>query len=155
MVPWWKKIGISMVSWAAGAILGAAIMVLQMLITDPPPISRMGESLLALASLAPVFLALSFTGWLIAIPLVLLVKGFCRWRFWVYLGLGTCIGPALWLLSRILTEKGDARFDLAAMPYQAIVVPFLAALVYILLFRRAQARLSATSAKPLPERMAA
>jgi hypothetical protein len=140
MVPLWKKIGLSVISLFAGSILGAAIMVLQMLISDPPPASRMGESLLAFASLAPLFLLLSLVGWVGAIPAVILIKGFCRWRYWVYLALGTAIGPVFWLGFRMLTEKGAARFDFFAMPYQVTTVSFLIALIYILLFQRAQER---------------
>ena len=142
MVPWWKRLGLSVVSWIVGAILGAVVMVLQMLVTDPPPIARAGESFLALASLAPLFILLTFAGWLVAIPLVLLVKGFCRWRFWAWLAGGSCIGPVLWLVWRMVAEKGSARFDLSAMPSQAIVVSFLATLIFILLLQRAQGRAS-------------
>ena len=140
MISWWKKIVLSLESWIAGAILGAALMVLQMLITNPPPMARLGESVLALTSLAPFFLLLSFFGWLVALPGVILVNGFCRWRFWMYLALGTCIGPALWLIYRIFTAKGASRFDFTAMPYPIATVSFLIALIYILLFQRAQGR---------------
>jgi len=149
MLSWWKKVVISLYAWIAGSILGSATMVLQMLITNPPPLSRMGEAFLALFSIAPFVLLVGFFGWLVALPVVILINGFCRWRFWLYLALGTCIGPGLWLVYRVSTAKGAARFDLTAMPFQFLTVSFLIALVYILLIQRALGQAAKKKAKIL------
>lgn len=138
MVPWWKKLLISLVGWIAGAVLGAVVMVAQALVTDPPPMSRAGESLVAFASLAPLLTLVSLPGWVVAIPLVLVAKSFCRWRFWAWLAAGTAIGPVLWLVWSLVTTKG--KIDVATMPAQCFVISFLGSLVYLRLLLRAQAR---------------
>ena len=138
MVPWWKRLEISLVGWVAGAILGAPVMVVQALVTDPPPMARAGESLVAFVSLAPLFLLLSLPGWVVAIPLVVFARSFCRWRFWAWLAAGTAIGPALWLAWSLVASKG--KIDVASMPAQCFVIPFLGSLVYLRLLLRAQAR---------------
>lgn len=145
MVGWGKRLGISLVSWIAGAVLAAAIMVAQMFATDPPPLAHVGDSFAAVAYLGPIFLLVSFVGWIAAIPAVVLVTGFCRWRFWMWLALGTCIGPVLWLVFRVLTEQGSARFDVSAMPIEVLTASFLIALIYLLLVKRAQAAQEAGS----------
>src|SRR5271163_4249578 len=138
MVPWWKRLLISLMSWVAGSVLGAGVMVAEMFASDPPPMAHALDSLAAVAYLAPIFLLVSFIGWVVALPAVLLVTAFCRWRLWMWLGLGTCVGPVLWIVFRVLTERGSARFDVSAMPVEVVTVSFLSALIYLLLVRRAQ-----------------
>ena len=138
MVPWWKKLGISLAGWIAGAVLGAVVMVAQALVTDPPPMARMSEALIALVSLAPLLALASLPGWIVAIPLVLVAKSFCRWRFWAWLAAGTAIGPLLWILWSLATAKG--KVDWASMPAQCFVISLLGSLVYLRLLLRAQGR---------------
>jgi hypothetical protein len=138
MVGWGKRLGISLVSWIAGAILGAVVMVVQALITDTPPLARAGEPIIALASLVPVFMVASLPGWAVAVPLILAARSFCRWRFWAWLGAGTAIGPLLWLAWSLVTTK--TRIDVTSMPAQCLVISFLGSLIYLRLLLRAQAR---------------
>jgi hypothetical protein len=35
------------------------------------------------------------SGWLIAVPIVLLVRNYTGWRFWVWGATGLCIGPGV------------------------------------------------------------
>jgi len=138
MVPWWKRLLISLVGWIVGAVLGAAVMVIQALITDPPPLARAGESLVGFASLAPLFALVSLPGWLVALPLVVAARSLCRWRFWAWLAAGTAIGPALWLLWAPIASKG--KIDVTSMPSQCFVISFLGSLIYLRLLLRAQGR---------------
>jgi hypothetical protein len=140
MVGWSKRLLISLVSWVAGAVLGAVAMVLQLTISDPPPAGRMLEPIQAVGYLVPVFLAFSFPGWIVAAPAVLLATRFCRWRFWAYLAAGTCIGPALYLAYELIGfAKSKSAIDFSRMPVQVVEVAFLTTLTYLLLVRRARA----------------
>jgi hypothetical protein len=86
--------------------------------------------------------ALSIFGWLLGIPYVLLVRNSQGSRFWIYLAVGTGIGPALVLspfiyslLRRSLdTEPTDYLYNACI----AAVVSGLTALIYLLLLRQAQ-----------------
>jgi hypothetical protein len=140
LVPWWKKLSISLVSWIAGSILGAVVTVLAMAVANPPPLSRAIEPLQAVMFMAPFFLIFSFLGWVAAIPVVLIANSFCRWRLWLYLALGTCIGPILYLALGLYSFlRSKTPIHIFEMPPQFIVVSFLTTLIYLLLIRRAQA----------------
>ena len=42
-----------------------------------------------------VIFAAAVAGWIIAIPLILIINDISGWRFWLYLGMGTSSGPIL------------------------------------------------------------
>jgi hypothetical protein len=90
----------------------------------------------------------SMPGWLLALPLVMLVQSARGWRFWLLLAVGTAIGPAVlvainvaeWLIGGRVGDLAplDSSLHLTGACVAAIV-----SLVYLLLFRRAQRRLPA------------
>jgi hypothetical protein len=139
-VPWWKRLLLSLISLVAGCILGDVLMVLQMAISNSAHRFTPLGLLLAFAFFAPFFLISSFLGWVIAIPVVLALRNFNGWRFWVYLALGVLIGPVLWLAldAYSLVTNPRSQFDLTSMPY-VVAVSFLTTLFYLLAMRWAQA----------------
>jgi hypothetical protein len=78
-------------------------------------------------------------------PFVLLVKNSRGWRFWIYLTIGSGIGPAL-VLSRLLysllTHSSSGSPTTESPDYSTIwvsaAVSNLTTLIYLLLLRRAQ-----------------
>ncbi|WP_197413872.1 hypothetical protein [Terracidiphilus gabretensis] len=62
-----------------------------------------------------VFALFSAVGWPIALPFVLLVKNITGWRFWLWLLVGACLGPASMFLfgfgSFLLNDRA-AGFEL-------------------------------------------
>lgn len=56
-------------------------------------------------------LYLSAPGWLIASPFVLLIRNYHGWRTWFYLAAGSCIGPILALVPRLMDSGADSPSD--------------------------------------------
>ena len=55
--------------------------------------------------------AVGVSGWLIAVPIVLLVRDYTGWRFWVWGATGLCIGPAM-VFSACLFRFGFSNSEL-------------------------------------------
>lgn len=90
MVPWWKRLLYSFVSVLVGvAVVCAALWIL----SAPRP--KMGWE--TIVDYGYFTLMWSFPGWLVAVPVVLLVKNYYGWRMWFWGGIGCCIGPLLLL----------------------------------------------------------
>jgi hypothetical protein len=79
----------------------------------------------------------------LGIPYVLLVRNSQGWRFWVYLAIGSGIGPSLVLSPSLYaflrrSFDGPPSTDDYYTACIATMVSCLTALVYLLLLRRAQ-----------------
>jgi hypothetical protein len=147
MVRWWKRLLYSLVSVMLGAGLSGAWVAAQEFIAN----SHGHISAITLSTTILFFdswvVLLSLPGWLLATPIVLLVKDIRGWRFWMYWAVGVCFGPALILAvawyggTRGVSLGGLAR-DSMSVVYMAGAVSGLTTIFYLLLLRRAQARSS-------------
>jgi hypothetical protein len=89
MVPWWKRLVYSLVSLMVAALICDAAVTLIDFYVYPRQHSETGGFL---PGLGIVFL-FSLSGWLLAIPIVLIMKNIHGWRFGAYLTIGCVIGP--------------------------------------------------------------
>lgn len=143
MVPWWKRLIYSLVSVALGAgISGAWVAAQETIAQSHGRISAMGL-LTAILFFDSWVLLLSLPGWVVAIPVVLLVRNIRGWRFWMYWGLGIAFGPALIYAVSVYSAFREQNFESSAMGSVSSVamagaVSGLTALFYLLLLRRGQ-----------------
>ena len=143
VVRWWKRLFYSLISVVVAAgICGGFVVCEQMIVDSKVPF-------IAKAWLGSVVffdywvVLLSLPGWLLAIPAVLLVRDLRRWRFWVYLALGSFIGPVLILGIAFISALRAPNFagfprDSMSTVFLAAGISFLTTLIYLLLLRRAQ-----------------
>lgn len=145
MVPWWKRLIYSLVSVLVGAGVAGAVVTANELATNAHGhISALGLTVAVLGFDCWV-VAFSLPGWLLAIPIVLLIKNIGGWRFWMYWLIGSCFGPALILAVGLNNGLRSTNFDLFfhnAMSMMRLAAPIscLTTLLYLLLLRRGQAR---------------
>jgi len=145
MVAWWKRLIYSLVGVVLGAgLCGAGAAAEQVVANAHGHLSAMGVWT-AILFFDPWVIALSFPGWFLALPLVVLVRNVRGWRFGLYWIIGICFGPAIVLVVNwIAAMRG---FSLAGIPggvtaaiYLACAISALSSLIYLLLLRRGQAR---------------
>ena len=145
MAAWWKRLIYSFVSTVFGAGLCGAAAAANVVISNAHGhLSTMGLWTEILA-FDPWVIFLSLFGWLLASPLILLVRNVRGWRFWMYWVVGICLGPTIVLLVNwIATTRG---FSLAGIPgglnaavYLAGAISGLSSLIYLLLLRQSQTR---------------
>ena len=145
MVPWWRRLLYSLVSVMLGAGLSGAWVAAQEFISNSHGrISAIGLST-AILFFDGWVIVLSLPGWLLATPLVLLVRNVRGWRFGVYGAIGACFGPILILAVEWYSATRGASFggfahDSMSAVYMAGAVSGLTTIVYLFLLRRAQAR---------------
>src|ERR1700691_4565995 len=90
MLSWWKRLLYSFASVLGGAgLVGVFATCRDTLVTWNGHFD-LGRSIVSVG----IILAFSLPGWMIAIPIVVLVKNFGGWRLWVWGAAGFCIGPA-------------------------------------------------------------
>ncbi len=91
MLPWWKRLAYSFVSvlFASGTV-GVAGSCRDALVYP-------GSHLDPAGVLWPTFAVVvaSLSGWLVAIPIVLLVRDYSGWRAWLWAAIGIGIGPTV------------------------------------------------------------
>jgi hypothetical protein len=91
----------------------------------------------------------TFAVWILAIPLILTINNVSRWRFWLYLGIGTSPGPIFVFISVLLpvihraTRIGHPQATAVAfvtlIALGVFAIPFfVGTLAYLLWLRRAQ-----------------
>jgi hypothetical protein len=143
MVPWWKRLLYSFMSWVIAALLSGPLFVIAELVGSHP--SRAITALELAASLAVitgmVFL-FSLPGWLLAIPIVLAVRRVDGLRFWMYFALGIGIGPLTFLgMQLYFALASHAAFVPGPIEFylRPAAVSSLTTLIYLLLLRGAQA----------------
>jgi hypothetical protein len=79
----------------------------------------------------------SLLGWILAIPLIMVVSNLRGWRFVGYLVVGSGIGPITILALGLMKGELPDMWPVKA----AAVISFLTALIYLILFWRAQSAL--------------
>ena len=148
MVPWWKRLVYSLISAVIGAATcGSIIAIPQFLSNAHSRISSMGL-LTGVIYFDTWVVVLSVPGWLLAIPIVLLVRNIRGWRFWMYCAIGILFGPALILAVGFYSALRAPSFagfpgDSMSVVYIAGAVSGLTGFLYLVLLRSAQNRLSA------------
>jgi hypothetical protein len=143
MVAWWKRLIYSLVSAIVGAAVCGAVAAAEQVVTNAHGHLSAEALWTAIVFFDPWVIALSLPGWLVALPLVLLIKNVRGWRFWMYWAIGICIGPAIVVVVEwIAASRG---FMLAGIPGGLVTAYFLSAaisglssLLYLLLVRRGQ-----------------
>ena len=143
MVAWWKRLIYSFVSAVLGAGLCGAAAASQQVVANAHGHLNAEALWTAILFFDPWVITLSMPGWLLALPLVILVKNVLGWRFWMYWAIGICFGPLIvFLVERIAASRG---FVLAGIPggldaayYLATAISALSSLIYLLLLRRGQ-----------------
>lgn len=141
MVPKWKRLVYSFFSVLAGGTV--YVLALTMWEAFKRKGSNSGGVVDWLLSLWFV-LVFSLLGWLLAIPAVILVKQVSGWRFWMWWGVGTCIGPAvMWglALPAFLADLFSGSPPLHLDPWgvtESAAVACLTTLFYLLMLRRSQ-----------------
>jgi len=150
MVPWWKRLLYGISGWVVATCAVSLLFPIWVLAQSPIKRTDTVADVLSgvfgafLACLISVF-AVSTFGWLLGIPYVLLVRNSKGWRFWIYLALGSGIGPALVLsplfhslLRRSLDNLPTQLTDYYYCACISTVVSGSTALIYLLLLRRSQ-----------------
>ena len=137
MVPWWKRLIYSFVSvLVSGSVCGATVLFPQYLARPHDHLSAIGliGMFLFFESLV---LTLTFPCWLLATPIVLIAIDLRGWRFWMYLAIGSSVGPFYWLGRKLMSF--DTNSNLYGGPYFVVgAVSILASLIYLWTIRRAQ-----------------
>jgi hypothetical protein len=113
MLPWWKRLSFSFLSVLfGGGIVGVAAASRDALLN---PGAHFDTARLLVS--ACIVIIASLSGWLVAVPIVLLVRDYRGWRLWGWGAVGICIGPAVILgfaLYVSLTEPSSTRFAAGA-----------------------------------------
>ena|ERR1035438_6285377 len=143
MVRWWRRLFYSLISVVVGAgVCGGALMI-QRMIADPHTPFSPQAWVGSIVFFDYWLVLLSLPGWLLAIPAVLLVRDLRGLRFWIYLAMGSCIGPAIILGIAFYSALRSPNF--VGFPENSLSTVCLAAgissvttLIYLLLLRRAQ-----------------
>jgi hypothetical protein len=145
MVSWWKRLIYSFVSAVLGAGVSGACGAAQQVVSNAHGHLSAMAVWTAILFFDPWVVALSLPGWLLTLPLVLLVRNVRGWGFWMYWVIGICFGPAIVLMVNwIAAMRG---FSLAGIPgglssaiYLAAAISGLSSLIYLLLLRREQTK---------------
>lgn len=145
MVPWWKRLIYSFASTVLGASLCGAAAASQPVVANAHGHLNAEGLWTAILFFDPWVIALSLPGWLLALPLVLLIGNVRAWRFWVCWAAGICVGPLIvYIVEWIAASRG---FVLAGIPgglttayYLATAISALSSVFYLLLLRRGQTR---------------
>jgi hypothetical protein len=140
MVPWWKRLVYSLASVVVAVVLCYGFIFGRMASGKLSGHPLGGDFLTSVA----LTLICCIPGWLVAAPLVLMVRNVGGWRVWALWAAGSCIGPALIYLIALLAFHGFAGFRSAAPEANdflslAATISCLATLLYLLLVRRSEA----------------
>ena len=124
MIAWWKRLFFSLVSVLLASLvcMGCLIAVDALRKPSAPGSVRSSEVVLTLAGTV----GFSMVAWLVSTPAVLMVKNFRGVRFWVYLGLGCCVGPLL-----MLALFGTVYLLVPQAPHEKWIRPELLPLLYL------------------------
>jgi len=146
MVPWWKRLVFGLVGWVIATCVAGVLASIWVFIHFP---AKRAVSVSDLFEFWLLFLisalAMGVFGWLMGIPFVLLVRNSRGWRFWIYLALGTGIGPCLifgFSLFALVARASSGSLttgpaDYSAVPISAVISSFTT-LIYLLLLQRAR-----------------
>lgn len=134
ILPWWKRLIYSFISViVSGSFVGTVVSCRDALLDGylHPMQVFVGGCIVALFSLP---------GWLVAIPIVVIVKDYSGWRLWACAIAGVCIGPVLILglaIYAYLTNPRSSGFAQGSSVFLvlATAVSVLATIIYLLLAR--------------------
>lgn len=140
MVPVWKRLVYSLVSVIAAVVLCYAAVFSRIFFRNLSGHPISGDFFVSVS----LTLVCCIPGWLIALPVVLMVRNTRGWRFFAYWAVGSCIGPALIYVVALLAFHGFAGFRSAAPEandflYLSAAISCLATILYLLLLRRSEA----------------
>ena len=109
MLPWWKRLAYSFISVLfGGSIVGVAASLRDNLLN---PGAHLDVARLLVSTC--LFVIASLSGWLVAIPIVLLVRDYRGWRAWLWAAVGIGIGPTVifgFALYGFINDPRSARF---------------------------------------------
>jgi hypothetical protein len=137
MVPWWKRLIYSLASTLIASIACGLMFEFQRLLDRDAHFQ-------ASDPLWFVFTVLVFTlpGWLLAMPFVLLATDFHGWRWWLFVAVGSAIGPifmiGLAIYERLTPPHDDWLWGNGIFFGLATAVSCVTTLIYVGLIRRAQ-----------------
>jgi hypothetical protein len=140
MVTWWKRLLFSLASVLVAAMVCMGCMIAVDAVFKPVPGGvRSSEAVLTIA----VTVGFSMVAWFVSTPAVLIVRNFRGPRFWVYLVLGSCVGPllmmalfaAVYLLVPHSPNDHWIRPELRPLLYLAAGISSLTSLFYLLCVR--------------------
>lgn len=138
LVPNWKRLAFSLLSMVAASAAFAGLSLLL------PGTSKASIELFLVATL--VVSCVSLPGWFVALPLILLINNISGWRFWMYLGIGSSIGPVITYVGTIAPFLHSYKGHYSQAPTVIVmlgmsaVISCLATASYLLLLRGAQFR---------------
>ena len=142
MIPWWKRLLFSLLSVTMAAfVCGTLFSVVNVLVF---PGQHQHFDAVEFFTGIGIVLLFSLPGWILAIPIVLIVTNYREWRFWVYLAVGSVIGPLLMFgiaFYAFFSDPHSSGFSWEANPLLILgtSVSCVTTLIYLLLMRRAQA----------------
>ncbi len=144
MVAWWKRLIYSLAAVVLGAGLTGAWVAAQQFVASSHGHFNPIALITAIVFFDSWVVLLSLPGWLLGIPLVLLVKNIRGWRFWMYWAIGVCFGPLLVLGVAFYNAARAPNFagfpdSSMSIAWLAGAISGLATLFYLLLLRRGQA----------------
>jgi drug/metabolite transporter (DMT)-like permease len=140
MVPWRIRLLLSFVSIVTAALICIACLIVAEGVLDGY-LGSIRTPAVTFAVRSDVFFG----------ALVLIVRDVRGWRFWLYLVLGSCVGPLLMLALFVLaffpsphgTNSHWIPPELRGLIYLAATISILATLFYLLLLRRMESRATA------------
>jgi hypothetical protein len=137
MLPWWKRLIYSFLSVLfGGGVVGVAASSLDAILNSGAHVD-----LVRLLISTCIFVIASLSGWLVAIPIVLLVRDYSGWRLWLWGTVGICVGPSVifgFILYGHLTDPSSAiSFDgISGFLLYATLVSALTTCAYLFLASR-------------------
>lgn len=143
MVPWWKRLFYGLISWVVATCVAGLFASIWVFTTFP---AKRSISVSDVFQFWVLFLitafAVSIFGWLLGIPYVLLVRSGRGTRFWIFLALGSGIGPVIVFSPLLYSLLAHSSLPSEHADYSTVAisaaVSSLAALIYLLLLRRVQ-----------------
>jgi hypothetical protein len=138
MLPWWKRLTYSFLS----VLFGGSVVGIAASFPDAVSNSAAHVDLGRLLFPACIVVIASLSGWLVAIPIVLLVRDYSGWRLWLWGAVGICIGPSVVFgfgLYGYLTDPLSAGFiaGISGFLLLAILVSALSTGAFLFLANRA------------------
>jgi hypothetical protein len=150
MVSWWERMLLSLVSVVVAAffcfacILLQSIVAIQGVFSHELAIHRNGD----LFGTGVFLIFFCSLGWILSVPLVLMVKDIRGGRFWLYFALGSGAGPVLIFavfaaVFLFVPHSANARWfgpEMWPLVYLAGGVSVVTTAMYLTLLRRGQAK---------------
>ena len=140
MVSWWKRLLYSLASVLAAIIVICTFIQILEAFGGPNVHGLKGEFLATIGD----FLFFGLPGWLLAVPIVLVVADTRGWRFWMYWAIGSSIGPLMIVGIALYTKltspaaEGFTPGSIAFLVFVTAAVSCLTTLIYLLSLRLAQ-----------------